>query len=186
MAQPHQVPAEWQRPILRDEYDRMVEAGVFGDDRVELLHGVIVAMPPRGPSHDSALELLTELLVPALLGRARVRVQSAFSAGDRSEPEPDLAVVPREDHGREHPDRAHLIVEVAASSLDRDRGVKAALYAERDVPEYWVVNVVDRQIEVHTEIVRGRYTRVVPCRAGDRIHLVAFPDVELRVEDVLP
>src|SRR5262245_31776495 len=108
----------------------MAELGLFADERVELLYGVIVRMTPKSPPHDSGIDTLTELLVLALHGKATIRVQNAFAASDHSEPEPDLAVVPKADYSRAHPTAAWLIVEVAHSSLRTDRGVKAKLYAE--------------------------------------------------------
>jgi Uma2 family endonuclease len=163
----------------------MVELGFFRDERVELLYGVITSMSPKGPPHDSAIERLTERLVPALTGRANVRIQCAFAASDGSEPEPDVAIVPRGDYRNAHPSQAFVIIEVADSSLGTDRGVKAALYAESGVEEYWVVNVRDGIVEVYGEIVRGVYTRVMPHRAGAKIALTRYPDVEIAVADIL-
>src|SRR5882672_8068853 len=117
------------RPFRRAEYDRLVELGVFEGERVELLDGLIVRISPHGPRHDGTIDLLVEELSRQLGERARVRVQSAFIAGDQSEPEPDIAVVPRADYRVEHPRRAYLLVEIAESSLERDRGAKALLYA---------------------------------------------------------
>jgi Uma2 family endonuclease len=77
------------------------------------------------------------------------------------------------------------LIEVADSSLSVDRGIKAGLYAESGVPEYWVVNVRDGIVEVHTKIVAGSYTRVQPFRRGDTIQLRAFTDVAIEVSDVL-
>lgn len=173
------------RLIRREEYERMVELGFFRDERVELLYGVITSMSPKGPPHDSAIERLTELLVQALAGRATVRIQSAFAASDGSEPEPDVAIVPRGDYRSAHPTSAFVIMEVADSSLATDRGVKASLYAESGVEEYWVVNVRDGIVEVYGEIVRGAYTRVLPYRPGGKIAFGRFPDVEIAVADVL-
>lgn len=96
-----------------------------------------------------------------------------------------MAVVPPGEYRDAHPTRAHLIVEVADSSLKVDRGIKAQLYAESGVTEYWVLNVRDGILEVHSEIVNGAYTRVQPLRAGDRIRLLSFPDVELDVARLL-
>jgi Uma2 family endonuclease len=114
-----------------------------------------------------------------------VRVQSAFAASDGSEPEPDLAVVPAGDYDDAHPSEAHLIIEVADSSLVKDRGIKAALYAESGVPEYWVVNLPDKLIEVHTDIIQGAYTRVASYRKGQIVRLQRFTDVEIPVDGVL-
>jgi Uma2 family endonuclease len=115
-----------------------------------------------------------------------VRIQAPFAASDGSEPEPDLALVPLGEYDEAHPGVAHLLVEVAQSSLGIDRTTKGQLYAECGVPEYWVVNLVDGLVEVHTETVRGTYARVTPFRRGDAIRLREFPDVEIRVGDVLP
>ncbi|HSO38807.1 MAG TPA: Uma2 family endonuclease [Labilithrix sp.] len=180
-----QLAVEQPRLIRREEYETMVSAGLFHDERVELLYGVIVRMGPKGPPHESAIEHLTELLVSGLAGRATVRIQSSFAASSGSEPEPDVAVVPRGDYSARHPDVAHLLIEVADSSLPTDRGTKATLYAECGVPEYWVVNVRDSLVEVFTEIVNGAYTRVVPYRRGDSVAPLAFPDLLIAIADVI-
>lgn len=96
-------------------------------------------------------------------------------------PEPDVAVVPRKSWSKAHPSEAFLIIEVAQSSLAKDRGAKARVYAESGVPEYWVVNVVDGIVEVHTDPLRGAYTRVTPYGRGARVALGAFPDVAIDV-----
>lgn len=182
---PSQLSPDQPRPLARVEYERMVELGFFRDERVELLYGTVVRMSPHGAPHDYVVQRLTELLVLALHRKASVRIQSAFAASDGSEPEPDVAVVPAGDYHAAHPARAWLIVEVADTSLAKDRVVKGKLYAECGVPEYWVVNIVDGIIEVHTEIVDGAYGRVTPYRKGDSVALQHFPDVELAVTDVL-
>jgi Uma2 family endonuclease len=182
---PSQIAPDAPRLLKRAEYDRLVDLGMFAGERVELLYGVVVQMSPHGPAHDAAVEELTELLVKALAGRARVRIQSAFAASDGSEPEPDVAVVPKRDHHEAHPTEAWLIVEVAQSSVKKDRVLKAQLYAESGVPEYWIVNVADGLIEVHCDIVGGAYTRVTPYRRGDAVALGRFPDVQIQVADVI-
>lgn len=179
------IPQNLTRPLSRGEYAKMAALGMFEHERVELVYGFIIRMPPIGPPHSSAVQRMNEVFVRAFAPRASVRVQSPFVAGDLSLPEPDFAVVPRGEYRDEHPSEALLVVEVADSSLDFDRTTKAKLYAESGVPEYWVVNLVDELVEVHTEIVRGVYTRVVPSKRGDRIVPLAFPDVTLAVDDVL-
>jgi Uma2 family endonuclease len=180
-----QLGPEALRPLRRTEYERLVELGCFQDERVELLYGMVVRMSPKGPLHESALQVLTRILVRAFSDQATVRIQSSFAASDRSEPEPDVAVVPNGDYRSAHPDRAFLIIEVAHSSLATDRGMKARLYAESGVPGYWVVNVADKLIEVFTEVVAGAYTRVTPFRPGEVVRPLAFPDVEVQVGEVL-
>ena len=166
-------------------YERMVELGLFEEERVELLYGVIVRMSPHGPEHDAVLERLTDLLTRALASRARVRIQSGFAASDGSEPEPDVVVVPPGNYDDAHPSKAWLIIEVAQSSLAKDRGPKARLYAESAVEEYWIVNLVGNAIEVHTEPSEGRYRSVKSFERGERLRLRHFPDVEIEVARIL-
>ncbi|HUH02596.1 MAG TPA: Uma2 family endonuclease [Kofleriaceae bacterium] len=180
-----EIAPESVRRLSRAEYEKLVEIGMFQDERVELLHGVVIAMTPAHPAHGGAVQQLNRLLVLALDPRAAVRVQSSFAASDGSEPEPDIAVVPSGRYRDAHPDQAHLIVEVSDSSLNKDRTVKARLYAECGVPEYWIVNLVDALIEVHTDIVRGTYAKVIPYRQGEKIALLRFPDVTIAVDEIL-
>ncbi|MGE0707871.1 MAG: Uma2 family endonuclease [Planctomycetota bacterium] len=132
------------------------------------------------------IDRLNELLVLALSQRARVRVQGSYAAADDSQPEPDVALIPRNDHSPEHPRQAYLVVEVADSSLAKDRRVKSPIYAANGVPEYWIVNLVDDLIEVRTEPKGEEYARVTPYRHGESIRLRAFPDVEIEVDAILP
>ena len=123
------------RLLTRSEYVRIAETGIFDRERVELIRGVVIRMSPIGPPHSDSVDELTEKLVTALVGRARVRIQHPFLAADESEPEPDVAVVPLGDYLTAHPDRAYLVIEVADSSLRKDRYVKAPLYAISNVEE---------------------------------------------------
>jgi len=174
------------RPLDRAEYDRLVEAGVFREQRVELLYGTVLPMSPHGPAHDGVLQKLQKLLFRALDPRAELRIQSAFAASDGSEPEPDLAVVRPGDYTRAHPSSAFLIVEVADSSLSHDRNVKSKLYAECRIEEYWIVSLAETQIEVYTQPELGRFKEIRPFLRGERITLAAFGDVVVAVDDVLP
>jgi Uma2 family endonuclease len=177
--------AERQRPLRREEWEHMVAAGFFRDERVELIRGVVVQMSPQNAPHAYVIQILNRLLVPRLLGRADVRVQLPFVAGADSVPEPDLAVVALGSYMNAHPDRAFLIIEVADSSLKLDREEKAELYARAGVPEYWIVNLAGRIIERHSEPTSGTYVRVTPFRSGEAVALLAFPDVEVRVDEAL-
>ncbi len=173
------------RPLRRAEYEKLVELGAFEDEKIELLYGALVEMSPTGLPHTSTSQRLTVLLVRKLSDRAAVRVQLAFAALDHSEPEPDFAVVPPGEYTTEHPSTAWLIIEISESSLRKDRGVKRRLYAECGVPEYWIVNLVDRVIEVHRDPAAGDYAVVTPYRKGESIRLSKLPDVEIRVDDVI-
>jgi Uma2 family endonuclease len=159
--------------------------GAFRDERIELIEGALVAMSPIGAPHNSAVQKLMRLLILALEGRAAVRCQSSFAALECSEPEPDFAVVPSGDYDLDHPSEAYLIIEVAESSLAFDRGKKLRLYASCAVPEYWIVNLPERCIEVYTGPSPGAYAQVARYEPGQSIGLVAFPDLSFAVADVL-
>ena len=174
------------RRFTRPEYDRLVALGFFRQERIELLHGTIVRMSPIGPPHRDVVDRLNELLLPRLIGRARVSIQQPFAAWDDSEPEPDVSVIPLGDYSVDHPQRAHLIIEVADSSLEEDRELKARLYAASGVPEYWIVNLVQHVVEIHTEPMKGAYGRVRRAKASETIAPGAFPDVPINVADLLP
>lgn len=178
--------AEVIRPLRRAEYDQLVLLGAFQDERVELLEGALVTMSPIGRPHSSSVQRLNRLLILALEGRAAVTCQSPFAANELSEPEPDFVVFPLgADNELDHPSRAHLIIEVADSSLALDRGKKLRLYASCAVPEYWVVNLPERCIEVYQGPLPGAYAQMDRYERGQMIRLVAFPDVAFAVSDVL-
>lgn len=179
-----QLEPEQRRPITRAEYHAMGEAGLFQDERVELLDGVIVRMSPRTASHDSVIERLNELLMPRLLGRARVRIQLGFAASEHSEPEPDVAVVPKGEPRADHPAHATLLVEVSLSSLRFDRSAKASIYARAGVPAYFIVNVAARCIEAYSAPETGRYTDVRSFSGDERVAVPGFPDVSFSADDV--
>lgn len=172
------------RLLSRREYDRLVDLGWFVDEPIELLGGVLVTMSPQGRAHASAIEFFTEQLVLQLAGRQGVRPQLPFAADDWSEPEPDLAVVRKEPSLRDHPSEALLVVEIAASSLAIDRGLKRTLYAEVGIPEYWIVDVNGRTVEVHTQPDGGHYSRVQILRDGDVLRPTLLPEVAIWVADI--
>jgi Uma2 family endonuclease len=156
------------RPLTADEVLRMVDAGILGEDeRVELLHGVLTAVIPQSETHVAVLQRLQRWLAPLIVaGRHDVRVQMPLRVPDvRSLPEPDLAVVRRDDASLAHPASAVLVVEVALSSRRTDVEVKPSLYAAAGVPEYWVVDVPERRVE--------RFTGPGPAAYATRATLAA-------------
>lgn len=149
------------RPLRRTEYDVLVEQGAFEpDERIQLLDGELVAMSPQSAPHAAIVEALTERLVPALVGTARVRVQLPLAAGEHSEPEPDLAVVPADEPRDRHPERALLVIEVADATLPLDLDRKARIYAAAGVPVYWVIDVAGGIVHVHTDPAGESYATV--------------------------
>jgi Uma2 family endonuclease len=171
--------AELARPITRAEYGRMIDAGLFAGERVELWKGVIVRMSPQKSPHAFAVQKLTEIFTVAVVPtrRAGVRVQLPLALAHDSEPEPDLALVEARDHRDEHPNTALLVVEVADSSLRFDREFKAPAYAEAGVPEYWLVDVKKKTIEIHRDPTPGGYRTRIVRRGEETCAPLAFPDV---------
>lgn len=186
MLDPTHLAPETVRPLRRAEYDRLVELGLFDDDeRIELLRGALVTMSPQGAPHADAGARLTELLIRALGDRAHVRCQMPFAATEDSEPEPDIAVYPPGDYRSAHPHDARLVIEIADSSLRKDRIIKSEIYAEAGVPEYWLINLITQVVEVRTHPQDGRYVELQTVSRGEAIRPVAYPDVEIRVADFL-
>lgn len=179
------VEPEKMRSISRKEYDQMVEVGILDEDeKVELLRGVIVTMSPQGRPHMDTVVWLNRLLVLGVGQGYDVRPQGPFAADEWSEPEPDFAVVKTDPTRRDHPGEALLIVEVAVSSLRKDRTAKQIIYAENGVPEYWVIDAVGRTVEVFTEPARGGYQTCVVMRDGDILRPTLLPGVEIVVADL--
>jgi len=178
------------RRFTRDEYYRMAEAGLFRDERVELLDGEIITMSPKLTPHAFTVNRLMYALITKLGSQALVRVQDPIVLNNWSEPEPDLAVCqPDPDSYRQaHPraDQVLLVIEVADSSLTYDRTRKAQAYAASSIPEYWIVNLIDRQVEVLADPDPGaqRYQQQPDVSTGDMLPLPGGSTVA--VGDILP
>jgi Uma2 family endonuclease len=140
-----------------DEYDRMTDMGLFEGRRVELLEGTLYEMPPMRTPHLLALVRLQQMLAP-LNAERRLLVQIPVQVPDFDEPEPDLAVL-REPLGRHRPRAADLLlaIEVSDNTLDFDRGRKVPAYRRGGVPEVWVINLPERQLEITDELGRRVY-----------------------------
>lgn len=169
----------------------MAECGILApDDRVELLEGLIVAMAPQSPSHASAVYQVQGVLTSRLPSGVVVRSQASFLAGTSSVPEPDIAVVPgrADDYWRRHPSEAHLIIEVALSSLVQDRLTKAAIYAAAGIPCYWLVNLRDSCVEVFGSPIpqQGRYGSATRATGSDVLVIDAFASVRFEARELLP
>jgi Uma2 family endonuclease len=171
-----------------EDYYRMGEVGILGpDDRVELIRGEVVWMTPIGPAHASCVSHLARLLIEGAGRRGYLSPQNPVVILPDSVPQPDLALAHARDHGyREaHPTPADLIllVEVADTSLKRDRLLKLPLYAEAGVPEVWIVDVNQRAVEVHRDPVEGAYRETLTFGRADAITLSELPDVTLPVAE---
>lgn len=179
------IEPELVRLLKRTEYDQLVALDVFGDERVELLQGVLIKTSPHHAPHASTIQKLMKLLIARIRDRFELRIQSPLAASDYSEPEPDAAVVALGDYETAHPSTALLVVEVADSTLRRDRG-KAAIYAAASVREYWIVNLSARTVEVYTSPDGERYAEARTVRAGEMLRSEAIADLTIAVDDILP
>lgn len=137
-------------PIRRrsvKEYHQLAELGAFDDERVELLHGVIVRMLPQGPRDAAVIVKLTRLFARHLGDDVELRVQLPLETDEYGEPEPDFALcAPRPDLEQSHPTTADLVVEVSDSTRKRDLVTKPPLYAQAGVREYWVIDLQRRVV----------------------------------------
>jgi len=189
-----------ERPGLhrwtRDEYERLIDHGFLDeDDPVELLDGLLLVKEPQHSRHRTSVLLVARAVERAFGQGWFVQTQSPISLDDRSEPEPDVCVVrgsPR-DYVDAHPRRPALIVEVAQLGLRLARGRKATAYARARVADYWIVNLIDRVLEVHRQPVRPGpaqrhwgYAAIETLGADGTIAPLAAPSAGVRVADLLP
>lgn len=178
-------PRRW----TRQEYHRMVEVGLLQeDDRVELLDGEIVEMSPVGPPHCAVVTRATSVLMRTFGDAFYLRVQLPVAVDEYSEPQPDLAVIRVEDlDEEEHPATVLLAVEVSDSSLRYDRVRKSRAYSRAGIPEYWIVNLRERQLEVlrDPDPEAGVYRERQVLGPDDEIRPLGASRA-LRVADLLP
>jgi Uma2 family endonuclease len=185
------VPRE--RRWTRTEYDRLIEVGILHEDEpVELLAGHLVVAEPQNTPHARAIELTADALRVVFGPGWRVRVQLPLALGHHSEPEPDVVVVrgtPRAPED-DHPSQAALVIEVGDASLSLDRTLKAGIYAHAGVADYWIVNLVDRVLEVYREPGREgrrwRYLSTEILGPEATVRPLAAPAALIPVADLLP
>ena len=193
---PLTVPPEGDEPSevrwTRAGYDALIDAGVLDGLRVERFDGRIVSMPAQKWPHRCALELCTKFAHRAFPTGHRVCVQLPLRADDANDPEPDLAVIlgddPRADD--DHPNTAVLVIEVSETTLRHDRR-KASRYARAGVGEYWILNLIDRVLEVHRDPAqeaggRWRYREMKAYAEADALAPIAAPAASVAVKDLLP
>ena len=186
------IPAESiaQRRFTVEEYHRMAETGILAPgERVELFRGLVRRMSPKNVAHVVAATTLYQRLAAALAGRASVFKEDPLKLLELdSEPEPDILVISSpliSDYGKADA-RPMWIVEVAEFSLRYDLTAKAALYAEAGVPEYWVVNLVDRELVVFLSPESGEYRERSIFRPGASVAPHAWPDVVIPIDGLFP
>jgi Uma2 family endonuclease len=184
------------RRWTRAEYDGLIEDGFFHEDEpIELLGGELIVAEPKGSAHQAAIGLVEDALRAGLGPGWLVRTQGPIALDDESEPEPDIAVVPgsHRDYRHAHPSRPVLVVEVSESTLRFDRAHKGSLYSRAGLADYWILNLVDRVLEIYRAPVAHpparfgwRYaTREVLSVDASAVPLAA-PAARIFVRDLLP
>jgi Uma2 family endonuclease len=179
----------------RVEYARLVELGAFEREPIELVGGQLIVAEPQSTYHAGGVRAVDYALRAVLPPGWIVSVQSPVSLDDESEPEPDLVVVPGRlaDYWHAHPTRPALAVEVAESSLAFDRRDKGSLYARAGIQDYWIVNLVNRVLEVYrnpgpesSAPYGWAYRSVVTLAPPATVVPVGFTAVQVFVADLLP
>ncbi len=173
------------------DYYAMAEAGILTEnDRVELLDGDIIEMPPIGDWHASSVNRFNHLLLPPLDGRAVVIIQKPARLSQVSEPQPDVMLTRQRDdyYGTGHPKPSDvmLLIEVSDTSLEYDRTAKLSAYARAGIPEVWIVSRQDRRIEVYTDPSDGNYSSARHAGPAEKVAPRSFPDVVLEVGQFFP
>jgi Uma2 family endonuclease len=184
------------RRFTRAEYERLIDLGVFQPgEAIELIGGELTVAEPQGAPHYTAILKTAKALEAAFGPGWVVRTQGPIGLDDDSEPEPDIAVVPGspDDYARAHPERPALTVEVAESSLVLDRQRKGSLYARAGLWDYWVLNLIDRVLEVYREPARDstspfgwRYAHSEVFGTSARVTPLAAPGASILVAHLLP
>ena len=174
-----------------EQYHRLIEAGFFDDGRVEMLGGLFWDMTGQMTPHATGVRLATLALEDAFAVGFEVRCQLPIVLTDGTEPEPDVSVAPGTplDYAEHHPRAEELLlaVEVSDSSLTKDRGLKLVSYAQAWISEYWIVNLVHRQLEVYRKpIPSGTYTEFAIYLPGQVVVPISLPTKAVAVDDLLP
>ena len=185
------------RPMTLAEYQQLIAMGFFGpEERLEFIQGYVHPMTPKGPHHKYGLRRLTQRFYECAGQAVVIQVQdSILLPASGSQPEPDLAMLwpAADDYADRHPEPADvlLVAEVADSSLEFDRDTKAALYAAAALPDYWLLNLVDRCLTVHRDPVTlpdgaAEYQTIFSVQSGQSVALLHLPDCTVEVASLLP
>ena len=172
------------------DFHQMAEARILAeDDHLELIEGDLIDMMPIGQKHAAMVNRLTYYFSAIFGDRATLTIQNPLVLGDRTEVYPDVLLLERRADfyafGHPVPADVYLVVEVADSSLNYDRSVKFPLYAEAKIPEVWLVNLADDRLEIYHQPMEKSYQHVLILQRGDALRLLAFPEVELDVIDLI-
>ncbi|WP_013323423.1 Uma2 family endonuclease [Gloeothece verrucosa] len=170
------------------EYHKIIDSGVLAHRNVQLVDGLIVEMPPEGTEHSYYGQTLADRLRLALAGRALVRENKPITLSTNSELSLDIALVrlPPVIYLSHHPygEDIDLLVEVSKSTLTFDTSVKKKVYATEGIQDYWIVDVINKELKVYRCPSDGDYQEMITLTVGSVISPLAFPDVEISVAEI--
>ena len=171
-----------------DEYYQMAEIGILKSDvRYELIEGEIITMSPIKSLHASITDDVFAELNHELYQKAIIRSQNPIHIDKYNEPEPDITIVKYQKHKyrsqHPQPEDIYFLIEVSDSTLHKDRTIKRALYAKAGIPEYWIVNIPDEQIEVYQTLQNDDYQEVQIFGKGEVVPFEVL-GFELKVKDL--
>ena len=181
--------------FTRKDYYAMGDAGLFENQRVELIDGEILLMSPQKGPHAASAGRLTEMFVKQAPDGIIVRCQLPLKLGGRTEPEPDIAIVKGswDEFIESHPKTAELVIEIANASVNYDRKNKGSLYAKAQIPEFWLINLIDKCVEVFRKPVKAKdqifgykYSSCQILRSGETISPLFLPGMKITVKELLP
>ena len=168
----------------------MATRGVIDPDaRLELIDGDIIKMSPIGWRHALCVDKLTALLLLALHTRAHIRIQNPIALSEHDEPQPDAAVLDpaiAQQRRQPLPDEVWLAIEVADSTLARDKHIKLPLYARAGIREVWIVDLDTNTIAQYSDPFSGAYRTATTYSQNDTIVSATLPELQLQVADILP
>ncbi len=180
-----------QHRLSVDDYHKMGEAGIFGPhERVELLEGRLIDMAPIGSDHAGTVIQLTDILNRTFSRLALVSPQNPIRLGRHSEPQPDFALLRRraDFYRTSHPEPQDvlLIIEVSDTSIRYDREIKLPLYSRHGIPEVWLLDLRNRQLEVYRQAGADGYAEVLRPASEAEIAPVSLPAAKLSIAVLWP
>lgn len=178
-----------RRKFTVQQYHQMCESGILTeDDRVELIRGEIIEMSPIGTKHAACVNRLVNLLVQLLGKSAIIAPQNPVLLNNKSEPQPDVALLqPRDDFyetAHPQPQDIFLLIEVADSTVMYDREEKIPLYAEANIREVWLVDINAQIVEVYQQPTGAGYQIIQKFTPGENLSIAAFPDIKITVNQI--
>ena len=163
-----------------EEYHKLGELGIIkATDKVELINGDIITMNPIKSLHAGMVDFLIEFLIINLYKKATIKCQNPIQLSNHSEPEPDIVIAHyrADSYSSRHPTPKdiHVVIEVSDSTLEKDQNVKSLLYAKAKIPEYWIINLTNKQIEVYRHPKKGVYSSLQIISKEEHIDCLTLP-----------